>query len=194
MASTCSGCSRRDARCPGVKCRGRLLSIHLLIRVIAPSGSYSRAAVHDVLHIGINVSWKVVIQESLGIGVLHDQILLCFTDRVTFVQHFASTITETMRKHRMKPSMNLAETSQSSRHSTLSYRLFPLEDGLSIDYGRLAKEIAVFNFRFQRQYHLLPTILNEQSLKLFHRGKLPEVERLQPKKGAKYECMGAEDE
>ncbi len=72
--------------------------------------SFGCAAVHDVLYIGINVSWKVVIQESLDIGVLHDQMLLCFTDRVTFI-YLSSTITETMRKHRMKPSINFAETS-----------------------------------------------------------------------------------
>jgi hypothetical protein len=39
---TYSGCSRRDARCSEVRCRGRLLSIHLLIRVIARTSTTHR--------------------------------------------------------------------------------------------------------------------------------------------------------
>ena len=42
-------------------------------------------AVHNTLHIRVDIAWKTIIQESTSVSVFHNQILLCFADRAAFV-------------------------------------------------------------------------------------------------------------
>ena len=41
-------------------------------------------AVHNVLHIGVDMAWKIMIQERANVSVFH-KILLCFADSAIFV-------------------------------------------------------------------------------------------------------------
>lgn len=42
-------------------------------------------AVYNALYIGIDIAWKIMIQESASVSVFHNQILLYFANRATFV-------------------------------------------------------------------------------------------------------------
>lgn len=66
-------------------------------------------AVYHILHVRVNMSRKVMVEECARICVFHDQILLSFADRITIVQHLSTSIAHAVRKHRLKLTMNLPE-------------------------------------------------------------------------------------
>jgi hypothetical protein len=102
-----------------------------------------------------------MVKECARICVLHDQILLSFADRITAIQHLSTSIAHAVRKHRLKPAMNLPEIPQSSRHGTTEHRLIPQKNWLPVDHFSFAKDIIFLYLRFQGEWHLLATAFNK---------------------------------
>ncbi|KAJ6001213.1 hypothetical protein N7481_001622 [Penicillium waksmanii] len=69
----------------------------------------------------------------------------------------SAKISHEVRKHRLKPTMNIPEIPQSSRHGAT----IPQKNRVSVDHPSLAKDIIFLHLGFQGEWYLLATAFNK---------------------------------
>ena len=80
--------------------------------------------------------------------MLYDQILLGFANRVTIIQYLSTSIAYTIRKHRIKLTVNLSKIPQSSGYGNIDNMLILSKNQIPINDFRLIKDIMILDLRF----------------------------------------------